>query len=173
MVLGFRTRRPQVRTLPGALKLSRRDRGLRGRAFSRRDDFLQTVSNLRRLAPLRGFFQPTRAIAVDVGDREARRHGGAHHRFIVKKEEVAQAVAACKLDPATVREGKEGLFEERLYERIFPTSDPLYYLTRYWLTREVSYCARGYPERGYAKWLVLNFVWAQIASTLRSCSAAE
>jgi hypothetical protein len=32
---------------------------------------------------------------------------------IVKKEEFAQAVAGCDLDPAIVREGKEYLFEER------------------------------------------------------------
>jgi hypothetical protein len=72
-----------------------------------------------------------------------------------------------------VREGKEGLFEERLYARVFPTGDPLYYLGRYWLMKEVSYCARGYPERAYAKWVVLNFVWSQLAPALRGKSALE
>jgi hypothetical protein len=105
--------------------------------------------------------------------REAQRYSHAHHQFLVKKEELAQAVAACDLDPAIVREGKEGLFEERLYARVFPTGDPLYYLGRYWLMKEVSYCARGYPERAYAKWVVLNFVWSQLAPALRGKSALE
>lgn len=81
---------------------------------------------------------------------EARRAGNARHFRLVKKEELAQAVAGCDLDPSIVREGKERLFEERWYGQIFPTGDPKYYLSRYWLMRMVSYAARGYPERAYA-----------------------
>ena len=49
-----------------------------------------------------------------------------------------QVVAACDLDPAIVREGKEGLFSERWYSYVFPNADPNYYLSRYWLMREVG-----------------------------------
>jgi hypothetical protein len=104
---------------------------------------------------------------------EARRFSHTHHQFMVKKEELAQAVAACDLDPVLVREGKEGLFEERLYGRVFPTGDPLYYLCRYWLMREVSFAARGFPERAYAKWLVLNFLWSRLGTGLRGRSSME
>jgi hypothetical protein len=91
----------------------------------------------------------------------AKRFVGQHYTMITK-EELAQAVAACELDPVTVRsEGKEGLFEEQYYPKIFPTSEPLYYLIRYWLMREVRYASAGYPERAYAKWLILNFMWSQ------------
>ena len=38
--------------------------------------------------------------------REARRHAGVRRANFVKKEELAQAVAACDLDPSIVREGK-------------------------------------------------------------------
>jgi hypothetical protein len=93
---------------------------------------------------------------------EAWRVAAAAHLFAVKKEELAQAVAACDLDPAVVREGKENLFEERWYSHVFPNSDPGFYLCRYWLMKAVSYTARGYPERAYAKWLVTNFMWSHL-----------
>jgi len=98
--------------------------------------------------------------------------GKSNH--IIKKEEVAQAVAACDLDPSLLRtEGKEGLFEDRWYDTIFPTADPLYYLPRYWLMKNVSYAAKGYPERAYAKWLVLHFMWKRFAPIIRKRAMAE
>lgn len=101
---------------------------------------------------------------------EARREAGVRHRFLVSKEEIAQAVAACDLDPSIVRGGKERLFEERNYTQVFPNSDPLYYLPRYWVADHVAYAARGYPERAYAKWLVVHFMWHCVASLLASRS---
>ena len=77
---------------------------------------------------------------------EARRAAGSQKYRLVRKDEIAQAVAACDLETSILREGKEGLFEERWYSHIFPTSDPYYYLTRYWLMRQVSYMAHGYPK---------------------------
>ena len=103
---------------------------------------------------------------------EASRAAGVRHLRLIKKEELAQAVAACDLDPFIVREGKEGLFEERWYAQVFPTEDPNYYLSRYWLMREVSYAARGYPERAYAKWLTLHFVWQKLEPLSRKRSQA-
>lgn len=94
-------------------------------------------------------------------------------RHIVKKEELAQAIAACDLDPAIVRsEGKEGLFEDRWYDVIFATNDPLYYLRRYAVMRTVSTCTYGFPERAYAKWMILHFIWDHVAASLRSREAA-
>jgi len=97
---------------------------------------------------------------------EARRHAGMRHVFFLKKEELAQAVAACDLDPSVVREGKEQLFEERHYGQIFPNADPYYYLPRHWLVFSVSRKARGYPSRAYAKWLVAHFVWQRLQKLL-------
>ena len=88
---------------------------------------------------------------------EARRHAGVRHRFLVKKDELAQAVAAC---------GKERLFEERFYNQVFPNADPNYYLPRYWLVAYTQFAARGYPERAYAKWVVTHFVWQSMAKIL-------
>lgn len=97
---------------------------------------------------------------------EARRNAGVKHRFVITKEELAQVVAASDLDPLIVREGKEQLFEERYYEHVFPKSDPTYYLPRYWLGKQVSKAAKGYPERAYAKWLVLHFIWQSLSPVL-------
>jgi hypothetical protein len=105
--------------------------------------------------------------------REAARYAHAHHHYPIKKEELAQAVTACDLDPYLVHEGKEGLFEERLYARVFPVGDPLYYLCRFWLMKQVSHAAHGFPERAYAKWLVLNFTWSQMAPCLRARTTME
>jgi hypothetical protein len=105
---------------------------------------------------------------------EARRAMGGRRWTIIRKDELAQAVAACEFDSSVLRtEGKEGLFDERWYGRIFPNSDPFYYLTRYWLMRDVSYHARGYPNRAYAKWLVLHFMWAHVAPSVRARAFAE
>jgi hypothetical protein len=92
--------------------------------------------------------------------------GGKQYKF-VNKTELAQAVAGCDLDPYVVRSGKERLFEEKYYDSIFPTNDPYFYLTRYWLMKEVEYTAKGYPNRAYAKWLVLNFMWNEIGYLLK------
>jgi hypothetical protein len=104
--------------------------------------------------------------------REARRAAGTRLPFLVKKEELAQAVAACELDPAVVRGGKESLFEERYYSTVFPTGDPDFYLTRYWLMRAVTLHARGNPERTYARWVVLHFLWSEMGRDLRKRARA-
>lgn len=91
----------------------------------------------------------------------------------VKKEEIAQSVAACELDPTIVRKGREELFEEDLYPKVFPNTDPNFYLPRYCLKREVSYCARGDRERRYAQWHVLHFVWSKLAPMVRAAKYAR
>lgn len=55
---------------------------------------------------------------------EARRNAGVRHRFLIKKDELTQALAACDLDPSIVREGKERLFEERYYDQVFANAEP-------------------------------------------------
>jgi hypothetical protein len=104
---------------------------------------------------------------------EAKRASGGQFRYLVKKEELAQAVAACEFDPRLLREGKEGLFEERYYGSIFDRSSPQHYLSRYWLMRKVGYAASGYPERAYAKWLVVHFIWARLGPVVRVATTAD
>ena len=62
------------------------------------------------------------------------------------------------------------MFEEKLYGSIFPTSEPYFYLKRFWLMKEVEFASKGYPERAYAKWLVLNFMWNKVSHYFNSIS---
>jgi hypothetical protein len=93
---------------------------------------------------------------------EAWAQAGSRAYFQVKKEELAQAVAACELDPSIVREGKERLFEEENYKKIFASSQTSYYLSRYWMMKHVQSVSWGRPEWAYAKWVVLNLVWGTL-----------
>lgn len=77
--------------------------------------------------------------------------------YRIKKDELAQAIAACEFDPSLVRKGKEGLFIERYYRPIFSSRSISFYLSRYWIMKQVQKAAHGKPERAYAKWLVLHF----------------
>ena len=101
---------------------------------------------------------------------EARAAGGSRFRFLVRKEELAQAAAACLLDPYIVRQGKEGLFAEQYYTTVFDGETAAYYLNRLWLLRRVGAVSSGYPERAYAKWVVLHFMWAKIGREISSRS---
>lgn len=42
----------------------------------------------------------------------------------------------------------------------------------YWLMRAISRAAHGYPDRAYAKWLVLNFAWQSLEPLCRKRSYA-
>lgn len=100
---------------------------------------------------------------------EARRFFfGASSYLPIKREELAQAVAACEFDPAIMRQGKEGLFDEPYYRRIFGCRALSFYLARYWLMRHVQYVAKGIPQRAYAKWVVLHFAWRQLEGKIGS-----
>jgi len=91
----------------------------------------------------------------------------------IKKDELAQAVAACLLDPFEVREGKEHLFEPAIYGKVFGEHAVNHYLTLYWLGRMVGYSSQRFWRRGYAKWVVLHFLWSQLSDTLRAPSRRE
>jgi hypothetical protein len=98
---------------------------------------------------------------------EARRLSGGRYGWVIKKEDVARSVGACVLDPYEVRLGKDRLFEDDVYTRIFDNRPASEYLTFYWLDRLVSYWGRGDSRRGYARWVVLNFIWSRMGQSLR------
>ncbi len=122
----------------------------------------------RKLRPLQYWY-----IRKRQSVEHAKGAGAAQRYWMIRKEELAQAVAACDLDPAVVRRGKENLFDDAIYTTIFPNSDPYYYLCRYWLMRVVGSAAKGYPERAYAKWVVLHFLWSRLAPLLRNKAATQ
>ena len=102
---------------------------------------------------------------------EARKTAGKVF-FIIKKEELAQAVAACQMDPLTVREGKNNLFGKH-YKTVFPNTDANFYLTRFWARKQVGLASRGKPQRGYANWMALHFLWSRLAPALEKEDAAR
>jgi hypothetical protein len=120
------------------------------------------VSLERDLAKLR-----YRYIRKRQTKREARRLLGTQHNFWIKKDELAQSVAGCELDPQDVRSGKEGLFQAPSYDEIFDNRPVYQYLSCYWLARTVKRLASGYPDRSYAKWVVLHALWTRIGSQLK------
>lgn len=104
---------------------------------------------------------------------EARAIFGAKHYRWIKKEEFAQIVAACNLGPVIARTKREALFEEALYPKVFPSSDPNFYLPRYWLLQEVKFPARGNKQRREAQWLVLHFAWSKLATLVGNARNAR
>lgn len=105
--------------------------------------------------------------------KEAKRLLGNQHWFRIKKDELAQLVAACEFDPVTVRSGKEGLFKQPYYDRIFDGRSVREYLSIFWLGRVAKYQGAGIPDRAYAKWHVLHFLWKHIQPVLRSRGTAD
>lgn len=97
---------------------------------------------------------------------ESRRTYGGLFKHQIKKEELAQAVAACVLDPYIVRLGKSRLFDDANYHRVFDERSPYEYLVFYWLGRAVTISSRGDPRRSYAKWVVLNQLWHLLSPAL-------
>ena len=102
---------------------------------------------------------------------EARKLAGKTF-FIIKKEELAQAIAACEMDPVIVREGKNELFGTH-YESVFPNTDASFYLPRFWARRHAALASRGKPQRAYAGWMALHFLWSRLAPLLKKDDAAR
>lgn len=84
----------------------------------------------------------------------------------IKKEEIAQAVVACEFDPAIVFKGTKVLFDDGYYRNIFKSNSMSFYLSRYWLMLNVVLATRGFSQYAYAKWLVLNFIWNELESSI-------
>lgn len=99
--------------------------------------------------------------------KEAKRLLGKHYGFWIKMDELAQLVAACELDPYLVRSGKQGLFEPPMYDQIFDHRSVESYLSIYWLGRLIKATGAGYPDRAYAKWHAMHFLWGEMGSLLR------
>jgi hypothetical protein len=108
-----------------------------------------------------------------VSKAEARRVSGGRYGWVIKKEDLARPVGACALDPYEVRLGKHRLFEDDVYHKIFDGRPAADYLTLYWLDRAVSSRARTDSRRGYARLIVMNFIWSHLHPTFRRAELRE
>ena len=87
--------------------------------------------------------------------------------IIIKKDELAQAVAAVELDPFHVRAGKETLFEADIYSKIFPSGrDISDYLAAYYLNVVCRYEAQGDYVKARGRWVAANFLWGRLRDFL-------
>ncbi len=93
---------------------------------------------------------------------------GKKQKLMIEKGQLAQIVAACDFEPREARIGREKLFGEQFYGKVFPNFDPLFYLSRYWTMAHVRYCAHGDELLREARWIVLHATWDCIRSTLNS-----
>ncbi|HET6325817.1 MAG TPA: AIPR family protein [Planctomycetaceae bacterium] len=85
----------------------------------------------------------------------------------IKKEDFAQAVAACEIDGYIARSSKEKLFDEENYKDIFKSPEPFFYLARYWLMNQVGRHLRRKDGRRETRWLVIRFLWSRLSPALK------
>ncbi len=106
--------------------------------------------------------------------QEARRAAGMRYSFMINKEELAQRAAACLLGPYEVRLGKDRLFEDDFYPKLFNENRLIFeYLLYYWLGRMVSRFTNKDIRRGYGKWLVMRYIWREIGKELKKSIIRE
>lgn len=105
--------------------------------------------------------------------QEARLASGMRYSYVINKEDLAQKAAACVLGPHEVRLGKNKLFEDNFYLKIFNGRPIFEYLLFYWLGRTVGGFIKKDIRRGYAKWLVLHYIWEKIGDELRKAENRE
>lgn len=97
-----------------------------------------------------------------------RTHGKKKNKLMILKGQLAQIVAACDIDPRESRSGREKLFGEQTYPKVFPNSDPLYYLSRYWVMTRVRIGVNRDPVLREARWVVLHATWDWLKGTLKT-----
>lgn len=102
--------------------------------------------------------------------REAVKYGANKYHFCINKGELAQAIAACTVDPYEVRLGKDRLFEDDIYGKLFNGRKASEYITIYWLYRKVAYWSKGDDKTVYAKWHALSLLWTLLQLNLKKNS---
>lgn len=102
--------------------------------------------------------------------REAVRYGANKYSDRINKDELARAIAACNADPYEVRLGKDRLFEDDIYSKLFNGRKASEYITIYWLYRYVAYWSKGDGRTVYAKWHALNLLWTLLQHDLKKNS---
>jgi len=100
-------------------------------------------------------------------ESDARAASKTKPKFQIKKEELAQALAACEEDPYVVYSAKENLFDDPIYNRLFRKENLPFYLARYWLVRTTARWGKGSGvEIARMKFFVAHAVWDRNDSIL-------
>ena len=93
--------------------------------------------------------------------KEVSSHLGSKYKVKIKKEELAAATAGCLLEPSVLRLGKEYLFDDGYYSKIFSGQPAYEHLVHYWLWRAIRKHFKTGEQR-YSVWLCLRFLWGHI-----------
>ena len=104
---------------------------------------------------------------------EAVKYGADKYSFKLDKNVLARAIAATTIDPYEVRLGKDRLFEDDIYSKIFNGRKATEYITIYWLYKQVEYWSKGNNKYAYAKWHVLNLIWNLLDTDLKKNSNCD
>lgn len=112
-------------------------------------------------------------VRKNMAKKEAIQYGANKYSFKISKEEMARALAACNSDPYEVRLGKDRLFEDDIYSKLFNGRKIPEYITIYWLYRYVMYWSKGDDRTVYAKWHVLNLLWELLNKDLRKVTIRD
>jgi hypothetical protein len=105
--------------------------------------------------------------------QETVQYGSNKYSYRISKEELARAIAACNTDPYEVRLGKDRLFEDDIYSKLFNGRKAAEYITIYWLYRYISRWSKGDDRKVHAKWHVLNLLWSLLQHDLKKTSYRE
>lgn len=109
-------------------------------------------------------------IRKKMSKSESAKYGSHKFAFQINKDELSRSVAACMVDPYEVRLGKDRLFEDDIYYKIFNGRKVSEYLNIYWLSRKIAFWSRGDDRKVYAKWYVLNLLWGLLEKELKKSS---
>ncbi len=84
------------------------------------------------------------------------------YQWKVRKDRLAKIIGACILDPFIVREGKNKLFADEIYKKIFNQRPIKEYLVFHWMDKLIASLTQKDTRRYYAHWLILNFMWGNL-----------
>jgi len=104
--------------------------------------------------------------------REVSSHLGSKYKVKIKKEELAAATAGCLLEPSVLRLGKEYLFDDGSYSKIFSGRPAYEHLVHYWLWRAIRKRFKTGEQR-YSVWLCLRFLWSHIGDRMKRPATAS
>jgi len=105
---------------------------------------------------------------------EMRASYGARNREIIKRDDLAMAIASCTLEPHIVREGKQIFFVVPYYEKIFAERAAYEYLVFHWLYVFTKSAYRNLERGvGYSRHLVNHVLWHELARDITKRPRAE
>ena len=103
--------------------------------------------------------------------KDAAGRPGSHLPYRLTKEGLAQASSNCLVESFAYKFGPKKGFSDEKYDEIFPTDDPITYLSMWWMMTRVQRTVRGVAVQKEAKWLALHLLWRELGKPACSSDA--